>query len=172
MVGAEEATADDGWKKKNTGMSEDPAGTAQESALQFFETIPFSRLLGIQPTSAGRDEVRGRMDWAPERCTAGGVLHGGALMSFADSLGALCAFLNLPPGASTSTIESKTNFFRAVRGGAVEGISRPLHAGRTTIVVQTDIFDSGGRRVAQVTQTQAVLSASAVRPATEGGAAR
>ena len=146
-------------------MSEDPAGAAQESAaLQFFETIPFSRLLGIQPTSAGRDEVRGGMDWAPERCTAGGVLHGGALVSFADSLGALCAFLNLPPGASTSTIESKTNFFRAVRSGAVEGISRPLHVGRTTIVVQTDIIDSGGRRVAQVTQTQAVLTPSGVEP--------
>jgi len=157
--------AADAREQKNTGMSEDPAGAAQESALQFFDTIPFSHLLGIQPTSVGRDEVRGRMDWAPERCTAGGVLHGGALMSFADSLGALCAFLNLPPGASTSTIESKTNFFRAVRGGAVEGISRPLHAGRTTIVVQTDIVDSGGRRVAQVTQTQAVLTASGVGPA-------
>lgn len=79
-------------------------------------------------------------------------------MSFADTLGALCAFLNLPAGAATSTIESKTNFFRAVRRGSVEGISRPLHVGRTTIVVQTDLLDGEGRRVAQVTQTQAVLS--------------
>jgi len=78
-------------------------------------------------------------------------------MSFADSLGALCAFLNLPERATTATIESKTNFFRGVRGGTVEGVSRPLHVGRTTIVVQTDLFDGGGRRVAQVTQTQAVL---------------
>ena len=123
--------------------------------------MPFGHLLGIQPTTVGRDEVRGRMDWSPDRCTVGGILHGGALMSFADSLGALCAFLNLPERATTATIESKTNFFRGVRGGAVEGVSRPLHVGRTTIVVQTDLFDGGGRRVAQVTQTQAVLAAGA-----------
>ena len=123
--------------------------------------MPFGRLLGIQPTTVGRDEVRGRMDWTPDRCTVGGILHGGALMSFADSLGALCAFLNLPERATTATIESKTNFFRGVRGGTVEGVSRPLHVGRTTIVVQTDLFDGGGRRVAQVTQTQAVLAAGA-----------
>jgi uncharacterized protein (TIGR00369 family) len=65
--------------------------------------------------------------------------------------------LNLPEGAWTSTIESKTNFFRAVRDGHVEATARPLHVGRTTIVVQTDLFDAEGRRVAQTTQTQAVL---------------
>jgi uncharacterized protein (TIGR00369 family) len=79
-------------------------------------------------------------------------------MTLADSLGALCAFLNLPAGAATATIESKTNFFRAVRDGHAIAVARPLHVGRTTIVVQTDIRDDGGRRVAQVTQTQAVLS--------------
>jgi uncharacterized protein (TIGR00369 family) len=79
-------------------------------------------------------------------------------MALADSLGAICAFLNLPSDAATSTIESKTNFFRAVRDGFAEAVSRPLHVGRTTIVVQTDIFDAEHRRVAQVTQTQAVLS--------------
>jgi len=79
-------------------------------------------------------------------------------MSLADSMGALCAFLNLPPGAGTSTIESKTNFFRAVRSGTVEAVARPLHVGRTTVVVQTDLLDDQGRRVAQVTQTQAVLA--------------
>ena len=120
--------------------------------------MPFAALLGVQPVSLGRDEVRGRMDWTPERCTLGNVLHGGALISFADTLGALCAFLNLPAGAATSTIESKSNFFRAVRRGSVDGICRPLHVGRTTIVVQTDLLDGEGRRVAQVTQTQAVLS--------------
>jgi 1,4-dihydroxy-2-naphthoyl-CoA hydrolase len=77
----------------------------------------------------------------------------------ADSLGALCAFLNLPPGAGTSTIESKTNFFRAVReGGEVRARSFPLHVGRTVIVVQTDLSDGAGKRVAQVVQTQAVLA--------------
>jgi len=123
------------------------------------EIAPLAGTLGIEVTDADPDEVRGGMDWAPERCTAGGVLHGGALMAFADTLGGVCAFLNLPNGASnTATVESKTNFFRAVREGRVTGVTRPLHVGRSFIVVQTDVFDDDERRVAQVTQTQAVLS--------------
>jgi uncharacterized protein (TIGR00369 family) len=119
--------------------------------------IPFAATLGIELHSATGEEVRGTMRWASDRCTAGGVLHGGALMSLADTVGAICAFLNLPPGATTSTIESKTNFFRPVRQGEVEAIARPLHVGRTVIVVQTDLLDSDGKRIAQTTQTQAVL---------------
>jgi uncharacterized protein (TIGR00369 family) len=88
---------------------------------------------------------------------AGGILHGGVLMALADSVGAYCAFLNLPPGGNTTTIESKTNFLRAVRRGSVEAVARPLHAGRTVIVVDTELLDDDGRRVARVTQTQAVL---------------
>jgi uncharacterized protein (TIGR00369 family) len=119
--------------------------------------MPFAAALGVQVESASKDEVRGRLDWASERCTAGGVLHGGALMSLADSLGAICAYLNLPEGASTATIESKTNFFRGVRDGHVDGVSRPLHVGRSSIVVQTELADAGGKPVAVVIQTQAVL---------------
>jgi 1,4-dihydroxy-2-naphthoyl-CoA hydrolase len=123
------------------------------------EIAPLAGTLGIEVDHAAPDEVRGGMDWAPERCTAAGVLHGGAIMSFADTLGGVCAFLNLPEGAtSTATVESKTNFFRAVRGGRVHGITRPLHVGRSFVVVQTDVTDDDGRRIAQVTQTQAVLS--------------
>ena len=121
-------------------------------------TMPFAQLAGVEVLQAAPEEVRGRLEWAADRCTAGGVLHGGALMTLADSVGACCAFLNLPEGALTSTIESKTNFFRGVREGAVEAVSKPLHVGRSTIVVQTDLFDDRGRRVAQVTQTQAVLA--------------
>jgi len=121
--------------------------------------MPFAGRLGLRVEAATKDEVRGELEWAEELCTAGGVLHGGALMAAADSVGALCAFLNLPEGATTATIESKTNFFRAVRGGHVEGVTRPLHVGRRVIVVQTDLSDADGRRVAQVTQTQAVLTA-------------
>ena len=131
---------------------------ARQSTESIVAAMPFAQALGIVVSGAEKDEVRGRMDWAPERCTTAGVLHGGALMAFADSLGAVCAFLNLPEGASTSTIESKTNFFRGVREGYVEAVSRPLHVGRRTIVVQTDVYDQAGKRVAQVTQTQAVLS--------------
>jgi uncharacterized protein (TIGR00369 family) len=119
---------------------------------------PFAGLLGLEVAAADPDEVRGSLAWAEERCTAGGILHGGALMGLADTLGGVCAFLNLPEGATTATVESKTNFFRAVRGGTVTGVARPLHVGRTFIVVQTDLTDDDGRRVAQVTQTQAVLT--------------
>jgi 1,4-dihydroxy-2-naphthoyl-CoA hydrolase len=119
---------------------------------------PFAGLLGLEVTDAAPEEVRGTLAWAEERCTAGGILHGGALMAFADTLGGVCAFLNLPEGATTATIESKTNFFRAVREGTVTGVTRPLHVGRSFIVVQTDLTDDDGRRVAQVTQTQAVLT--------------
>jgi len=85
-------------------------------------------------------------------------MHGGAVMTLADTLGAVCAFLNLPSGASTSTISSSANFFRAVRDGEVIGTARPPHAGRTTIVVQTDLRDTNDKLVALVTQTQAVLT--------------
>jgi 1,4-dihydroxy-2-naphthoyl-CoA hydrolase len=121
--------------------------------------MPFAVGIGVEIDEATPDAVTGRLPWAPERCTAGGVLHGGALVTLADSLGALCAFLNLPEGATTSTIESKTNFFRGVREGAVHATARVLHAGRSTIVVQTELRDDGGRLVGQVTQTQAVLRA-------------
>ena len=98
--------------------------------------MPFAGLVGVEITSARADEVRGRLDWRPERCTTNGVLHGAALIALADSLGAVCAVMNLPAGAGTATIESKTNFFRGVREGHVEGTSRPLHVGRSTIVAR------------------------------------
>jgi uncharacterized protein (TIGR00369 family) len=120
--------------------------------------MPFAASIGIEIAPPSKDEVRGRLDWAPERCTAGGVLHGGALMSLADSVGAVCAYLNLPAGATTATIESKTNFFRAVRGGYVSALARPLHVGRTSIVVQTELTDADAKPVGIVIQTQAVLS--------------
>jgi 1,4-dihydroxy-2-naphthoyl-CoA hydrolase len=120
--------------------------------------MPFGALLGVELDSASAEEVRGGLEWAPERCTAGGIMHGGALMGLADSLGGLCAYLNLPAGATaTATVESKTNFFRAVREGRVTAVSKPLHVGRTLIVVETDLHDAQGRHVARVTQTQAVL---------------
>src|SRR5438067_912362 len=125
----------------------------------FTEMMPFARATGVEITAAGPEEVEGRLEWAPERCTTAGVLHGGVLMTLADTVGAVCAFLNLPDGTTTSTIESKTNFFRGVRSGAVRAVARPLHTGRTTVVVQTDLYDDDHRRVSQTTQTQAGLPA-------------
>lgn len=123
------------------------------------EQMPLGATLGIRTVTGGPEEVDATLAWAPELCTAGGVLHGGVLMALADSAGAICAFLNLPPGGRTVTIESKTNFFGAVREGEVRARSRPLHRGRTTIVIETDLHDSAGRHVARTTQTQAVLAA-------------
>jgi 1,4-dihydroxy-2-naphthoyl-CoA hydrolase len=123
-------------------------------------SMPFSVGLGLRLAAAAPEEVRGELPWAPERCTSGGLLHGGAVMALADTVGAVCAFLNLPEGAGTSTIESKTNFFRGVREGVVTATSRPLHVGRTTIAVQTESRDGRDRLVALTLQTQAVLASS------------
>jgi 1,4-dihydroxy-2-naphthoyl-CoA hydrolase len=114
-------------------------------------------LMGIRFVEATPDRVVAELDYRETMTTVGGSFHGGALMALADTLGAAATVLNLPPGAGTTTIESKTNFFRAVRSGHVEALARPLHVGRTTVVVETDLFDEAGKRVARVTQTQAVL---------------
>ena len=132
--------------------------TGSLDAAGLVALMPFASTLGIELEVASPEEVRGHLDWDASRCTAGGILHGGVLMALADSVGAVCAFLNLPPGANTSTIESKTNFFRGVREGRLHAVARPLHVGRSTIAVQTELSDDGGRRVGITTQTQAVLS--------------
>ena len=128
-------------------------------------SMPHAAALGITLESATADEVVGGLDWAPERCTAGGVIHGGALMALADSVGAVCAFLGLPEGAGTATTSSTTHFLRAVREGRVTATARPVHRGRSQIVVRTDLVDGSGRLVATVTQGQVVLSG---RPAGRG----
>ena len=120
--------------------------------------MPLTELLGIEVDAAGPDGVTARGSWKEEYCTAGGVLHGGYLMALADSVGALCAFYKLTDGAGTSTIESKTNFFRPVRSGQVTIRATPVHVGRKVIVVQTDATDDQGNLVARTTQTQVVLS--------------
>lgn len=120
--------------------------------------IPFVGTLGITVESATEDEVVGRMPYDEARTTAGGAVNGGALMGLADNIGAICAFLNLPPGATTSTTSSATVFVRGVRSGDVVATSRPLHAGRSTIAIRTELHDDQGRLVAEVMQSQAVLS--------------
>lgn len=131
--------------------------TGQARGMDLHAAMPFTALLGATTIAVDPAEVRLRLDWAPERCTAGGVLHGGAVLGLADSAGGLCAYLNLPEGAtSTATISSASNFLRAVRDGHVEAVARPLNTGRTVIVVDVELRDATGRLVARVTQTQAV----------------
>ncbi|MBO0731778.1 MAG: PaaI family thioesterase [Acidimicrobiaceae bacterium] len=122
--------------------------------------MPFAALIGIETVNASKERVHLRLAWAPERCTTTGILHGGALMAVADTAGALCASLNLPEGAAgTTTIESSTRFLAAVRGGHVDAVAVPLHAGRTLVTVDTELRDHNARLVARTTQTQLVLAA-------------
>jgi uncharacterized protein (TIGR00369 family) len=137
-------------------MPKEPVDAAATAMMH--ETMPYTATLGVEVLRSAAEEVCCRLAWAPSLCTAGGAMHGGALMSVADAGGGLCAFLNLPEGAAgTTTIESKTNFLRAVRDGHVTAVSRPLHAGRRIVVIDTELRDDQGKLVGRVTQTQAVL---------------
>lgn len=124
------------------------------------EMLPFAELLGIRFVTAELDRVVAEMPIREELCTRPAVAHGGAIMAFADTLGAAGTFLNLPEGAATTTIESKTNFLAAAPlGTSVVGEATPVHRGRTTHVWQTRITTDAGRLAALVTQTQLVLPA-------------
>lgn len=121
--------------------------------------MPFSKLMGVEATVAGPEGVEGTLLVREDLCTAGGILHGGAIMAFADALGAIGAFATLPEGAGgTTTIESKTNFIGAAKlGTTITGRATPLSTGRRISVWQTEITGENGKRVAMVTQTQLVL---------------
>jgi uncharacterized protein (TIGR00369 family) len=121
--------------------------------------MPFAAHLGVTVQEAGPDKVIARLAWAPHLCTSGGVMHGGVLMSLADSAGALVTILGLPEGATTATITSTSQLFRPVTGGTVRAVAAPLHRGRTTVTVQSGLYDSADRLVAQTTQIQAVRPA-------------
>jgi uncharacterized protein (TIGR00369 family) len=137
---------------------------AEASALSteaIHQLVPYARKLGIELLGASPEEVRCKLAWSDDLTGAGVGMHGGAIMGLADSAGGICAFLNLPEGAAgTTTIESKTNFLRAVRRGDLEAVSRPMHKGRSVIVIETDLIDEDGRLTARVTQSQMVLAGS------------
>jgi 1,4-dihydroxy-2-naphthoyl-CoA hydrolase len=136
-------------------MEAGPMGELER--LQQFP-LPFATLLGIRYLSAAKDKVTAELLVRDELCTRPAVLHGGAIMAFADTLGAAATVLNLPEGAGTTTIESKTNFLApAPAGGKVIGEATPVHRGKRTMVWQTRVTTEDGRLVALVTQTQMVL---------------
>lgn len=122
------------------------------------DTMPFAKMMGVRVLEAADDKVVGELQVRDDLCTAGGILHGGAVMAFADSLGAIGAFLSLPAGAAgTTTIESKTNFLGAAKAGvSVRGEATPVHRGKRTSVWQTRIT-ADGKPVALVIQTQLAL---------------
>lgn len=121
--------------------------------------MPFTNHLGIKIDQANESNVVGKLEVTNELCTTGEILHGGAIMSFADSLGAIAAFLNLPEGASgTTTIESKTNFLGGAKlGSTVTGTTTPIKVGRRLSVWSTSIVDENNRDIAVIMQTQLVL---------------
>ena len=120
-------------------------------------------LLGIAFTDVTPDKVVAQLAVRKDLCTVGESLHGGAIMAFADTLGAVAAILNMPPNSRTTTIESKTNFIGGAPAGTrVTGEAVPVHKGRTTVVCQTTIRGEAGKLVALVTQTQLVIAAKGV----------
>ena len=123
------------------------------------EGMPLAAHLDFEGVEGSPDAVVVRGRWAPEHCTAAGVLHGGYLMSLADAAAGMLAFLNVPAGGTTATIEAKTNFLAAVRGGSVTARAEPVHVGKRTIVLQVDVTDDDGRLVSRTLQTQAVITA-------------
>jgi uncharacterized protein (TIGR00369 family) len=121
-------------------------------------SLPFANLMGIAFTAASREKVVADLPVRNDLCTRPAVLHGGAIMAFADTLGAAATVLNLPDGMWTTTVESKTNFLSSAPAGSkVTGETTPIHRGRQTMVWQTRVLRDDGRLVALVTQTQLVL---------------
>ena len=133
-------------------MAIDPATVNERLAGTLAE------LMGIRFLETTSERVVAELAYRPELTTVGGALHGGTLMAFADTVGATATILNLPAGAATTTIESKTNFLAAARAGTVRAECTPVHRGKRTMVWQTRVTDASGRLVSLTIQTQMVLA--------------
>jgi 1,4-dihydroxy-2-naphthoyl-CoA hydrolase len=134
-----------------------PVDNMENQAL--IAMMPFAAKLGIALEEASPERVVATLPWAPELCTTAGVMHGGVLMSLADTVGALVVFLGMAEGETTATITSTTQMFRPLTSGTVRAVSVLLNRGRTTATAQTSLFDSGDRLISQTTQIQAVRQA-------------
>ena len=118
--------------------------------------MPFAAKLGIVLEEASPERVVATLPWAPELCTSSGIMHGGVLMSLADTVGALVVVLGLAEGEVTATITSTTQMFRPLTSGAVRAVAAMLNRGRTTATAQTSLFDPDDRLISQTTQIQAI----------------
>jgi uncharacterized protein (TIGR00369 family) len=124
---------------------------------------PFAKMMGVTMTLVTKERIEGELKVTPDHCTIPATLHGGAMMAMADNMGGIGAFMNMPPGSTTTTIESKTNFLRGVPAGeTAKAVTTPVHVGRTLQVWKTEIFREDGKLAAVVTQTQMI------RPAKDG----
>jgi 1,4-dihydroxy-2-naphthoyl-CoA hydrolase len=151
-------------RKSSLGGNRAPFSSRRRSEMPETEPMPpgtpFPTLMGVEILEASKSKVRGRLTVREDLCTSGGILHGGAYMAFADTLGAIGGFLNLPEGARTTTLESKTNFLGSAKVGTeVLGEATPLHVGRRSSVWQTRLTSPEGKLLALVTQTQMTIEA-------------
>ncbi|MAW79622.1 MAG: phenylacetic acid degradation protein [Parvularcula sp.] len=118
---------------------------------------PFAKMMGVKMTLVTKERLEGELVVTPEHCTIPATLHGGAIMAFADNMGGIGAFMNMPPGAMTTTIESKTNFLRPIPvGETAKAVTTPVNLGRSVQVWKTEIFRGDGKLAAVVTQTQMI----------------
>jgi uncharacterized protein (TIGR00369 family) len=134
--------------------------TEPDLAAMFNENnAPFAKMIGIRMIHVEKDRIEAELDVTPDHCTIPATLHGGAIMAFADNLGGVGAFLNMPEGSMTSTVESKTNFLRPIPvGQKAKAVTTPVHMGRTLQVWKTEISREDGKLAAIVTQTQMIMS--------------
>lgn len=135
--------------------------TEDENLAEAFNknNAPFAKMMGVTMTLVTKERIEAELEVTPDHCTIPATLHGGAIMAFADNLGGVGAFLSMPEGAQTSTVESKTNFLRPIPvGQTAKAVTTPVHIGRTLQVWKTDVFREDGKLAAVVTQTQIVMA--------------
>lgn len=138
----------------------------EENLASFFDrnNAPFARMIGVKMTYAAKSRIEAELLVTPDHCTIPATLHGGAIMAFADNLGGVGAFLNMPEGWTTSTVESKTNFLRPIPvGQKAKAVTTPVNIGKTLQVWKTEISREDGKLAAIVVQTQIVMPARGQR---------
>lgn len=135
--------------------------TEENLAAAFNENnTPFAKMMGVKMTLVTKERLEGELEVTADHCTMPATLHGGAMMAMADNMGGIGAFMNMAPGSMTTTVESKTNFLRAIpQGQTAKAVTTPVHLGRTLQVWKTEIFREDGKLAAVVTQTQMVRPA-------------
>ncbi len=137
---------------------------AEENLAAAFNqnNTPFAKMMGVNMTLVTKERIEGELEVTSDHCTIPATLHGGAMMAFADNMGGIGAFMNMPEGSMTTTVESKTNFLRAIPvGQTAKAVTTPVHLGRTLQVWKTEIFRGDGKLAAIVTQTQMIRAAKA-----------
>ncbi len=136
-------------------MTEDNLAAAMNE-----NNTPFAKFMGVSMTLVTKERLEGELKVTPDHCTIPATLHGGAMMAMADNMGGIGAFMNMPPGSMTTTVESKTNFLRAIPvGETAKAVTTPVHLGRTLQVWKTEIYCEDGKLAAVVTQTQMIRPA-------------